>query len=116
VSLEIDLEEIEQRVILRLEGRLDASTSAILEKKLDKLVQEKHHQLLLDFSGIDYMSSAGLRLLLSFSKKLHSLKGSLALFSLSSEVEEIVKMAGFDRILLLFANEKEALQHRTNTK
>lgn len=112
MSLHIELEEIEDRIMLRLEGRLDAATAPILEKKVQKLIDEKRHILLLDFSNIDYLSSAGLRFLLSATKKLHSLKGSLVLFSLTPEVEEIVKMAGFDRILLIFSNEKDALQQR----
>lgn len=116
MSLEIDLEEIENRIILRLFGRIDAATSSILEKKLQLLFEEKHYDLLLDFSDVDYLSSAGLRLLLSATKKLHSLKGDLVLFSLAAEVEEIVKMAGFDRILHIFASEKEALQHRPRHK
>ena len=116
MSLQIDIEEIEKRIILRLNGRLDAATSPILEKKILKLVEEKRTDLLLDFSNVDYLSSAGLRLLLSSTKKLHSLKGNLVLFSLAAEVEEIIKMAGFDRILHIFADEKEALQHRHPSK
>jgi len=112
LSLKVDLEAIEQKIVLRLEGRIDAATSPLLERQMERLIQEKHHHLLLDLNQVDYLSSAGLRLLLSMSKKLQSLKGFLILFSLAAEVEEIVKMAGFDRVLLLFANEKDALQYR----
>lgn len=116
MSLQIDLEEIEQRIILRLDGKVDAATCPILEKKISKLIEEKRYDLLLDFSNVDYLSSAGLRLLLSATKKLHTLKGDLVIFSLAPEVEEIVKMAGFDRILHVFTDEKEALQHRQHRK
>ena len=70
--------------------------------------------MLLDFSGVDYLSSAGLRTLLSASQKLKSKKGMLVLFSLSGEVEEIIKMAGFERVLHICSSEKEALQFRKN--
>lgn len=110
VGLRIELEEIEHRVILRLDGRLDAAASPILERKISSLIDEDHYYLLLDFSRIDYLSSAGMRVLLSSTKKLMSKKGALVLFSLSEEVSEVIKMAGFDKILRIFSSEKEALQ------
>lgn len=74
VGLSIELEEIEHRVILRLDGRIDAASAPILERKLNSLVEEDHLYLLLDFSRVDYLSSAGMRVLLSVSKKTASKK------------------------------------------
>ena len=110
VGLRIGLEEIEQRVILRLDGRLDAATAPILDRKLISLVEEHHVRLLLDFTHVDYLSSAGLRVLLSISKKAKAQKGFLVLFALQEGVLDIVKMAGFDKIFHISLNEKEALQ------
>lgn len=110
LDLLITLEEIDQKVVLRLEGRLDASSTPLLERKLEALIEEKHKMLLLDFGRIEYLSSAGLRLLLSMTKKLKAKEGAFILFSLTDEVSEVVKMAGFDRILHICPNEKEALQ------
>ena len=112
IGLQITLEKVDQVVILRVDGRLDAATSPILERKINSLIDEHHMQLALDFYRVDYLSSAGMRVLLSESKKLHAKKGSLLLFSLNDEVEEILKMAGFDRILHIFPTEKEALQFK----
>ena len=107
VSLNI-LEEIkDDKVILRLEGRLDASSSPILEGKLNELVGKKKN-LLVDFSKVDYLSSAGMRLLLASTKKMKSAQGKLIFFSISDEVMEIIKMAGFERILNICTNEQEA--------
>ena len=110
LGLQIELEEIEHVVILRIDGRLDASTAPILERKIDFLINESHLKIALDFSHIDYLSSAGMRVLLSESKKMHNKQGKLVLFSINSDVEEILKMAGFDRILNVFPTQKEALQ------
>ncbi len=111
LGLHISLEEIDQKIILRLEGRIDAATSSILEKKIQTLIDEKRVHLLLDFSDVDYLSSAGMRVLLAALKKIKAKHGVFALFSLSDDVNEIVRLAGFDKILHLFPNEKEALQH-----
>ena len=108
--LRIELEEIENRVVLRVNGRLDAASAPLLERKINSLIDEGHHRLILDFSQVDYLSSAGMRILLSSTKLLKAKKGSLILFSVAAEVEEIIKMAGFDKILHICSTEKEALQ------
>ncbi|HEY4254921.1 MAG TPA: STAS domain-containing protein [Chlamydiales bacterium] len=109
VGLRIVLEEIDRKLVLRLEGRVDGATAPILERKLVHLLEENHLQLLLDFTQVDYLSSAGMRVLLSTTKKLKAKKGHLILFSLTEEVAEIVRLAGFDKILHLCSSEKEAL-------
>jgi anti-sigma B factor antagonist/stage II sporulation protein AA (anti-sigma F factor antagonist) len=111
-GLQIDLEEIEERILLRLEGRIDAISAPTLEKKLRQLIDEQRLFLLLDLTQVDYVSSAGLRVLLAMSKKVHGKQGYLVLFSLQEEVAAIFKMAGFDRILSICQNETEALQFR----
>lgn len=110
VGFHVTLEEIEHRVILRLEGRLDAASAPLLEQRINPLIQEGHHRLLLDFSRVDYLSSAGLRVLLAAAKKLAAKKGDLILFSLGEEVLEVIKMAGFQKILRILPSEKEAIQ------
>ncbi len=110
MRLNIELEEIPPKIVLRIEGRLDAPSSPTLEKKIHSLLEEDHLFLVLDFSQIDYLSSAGMRLLLSTTKKLKAKGGSLALFSIVEEVMEIIKLAGFEKILNIFKTEQEALQ------
>ena len=111
ISLHIDLEEIDKKMILRLDGRLDAATIPILERKINSLSDEKHNLIYLDFLRVDYLSSAGMRLLLSASKKLKTKKGALVIFSIGEEVMEIIKLAGFEKILLIFETEQDATQY-----
>ncbi len=115
MGLEIEMDEVDKKVILRLDGRLDAISAPLLEKKMNNLLQEGHKELILDFSKVDYLSSAGMRLLLSATKKWKAMKGHLVLFSIQEDVMEILKMAGFERVLTIFNVEQEALQffHRS---
>jgi anti-sigma B factor antagonist/stage II sporulation protein AA (anti-sigma F factor antagonist) len=76
------------------------------------LIDEKYLHLLLDFTQVDYLSSAGMRVLLQVSKKLKEKKGFLLVFSASDDVAEIIRMAGFDKVLHLTSTEKDALQYR----
>jgi anti-anti-sigma factor len=110
MGLEIEMQEIDKRIVLRLDGRIDAITSPVLEKKMASLIEDGHKDLILDFSKVDYLSSAGMRLLLSVTKKLKAMKGRLVIFSVQEDVLEIIKMAGFERVLTLCNLEQEALQ------
>jgi len=110
VGLTMNVDEIDKKIVVRLEGRIDAATAPLLERKLNHLLEGKHHHVLLDFTQVEYMSSAGMRVLLSTTKKLKAHKGHLVLFALTEEVAEIVRLAGFDKILHLCSSEKEALQ------
>ena len=109
-GLDIKVEYVEKKIILRLTGRLDASSSPILERTLEELLKKGHNLIILDFTSLDYLSSAGMRLLLSYTKKLHIANGGLHCCSMSGEVMEIIKMAGFEKILRIFHSEKAALQ------
>ncbi|NGX33791.1 MAG: putative anti-sigma factor antagonist BtrV [Candidatus Anoxychlamydiales bacterium] len=109
LGLEIKAEEIDRIVILRLLGRLDASSSSFLQNRLNVLLKDGRDTVLLDFSNIDYLSSAGLRVLLSFTKKYKESKKRVSIFSVTEDVMDIIKLTGFDKILDIYKNEKEAI-------
>jgi anti-anti-sigma factor len=110
LGLDVALEKMDDKIILRLDGRIDTVTSSILEKKINSLVEDSHKLLVLDFNSVDYLSSAGMRLLLSVTKKLKNSGGSLVTFAINDDVMEIIKMAGFDKILNICSIEEEALR------
>ena len=97
-------------LILKMSGRLDAVSSPAVERKIFDYLDHDKHKLLLDFSGIDYLSSAGLRMLLSVTKKIRSLSGKLILYSITANVMEILKMSGFDHVLDIALTEEEGVR------
>ncbi len=99
----------EDLLILRLNGRLDAVSSPNAEKKVFDYLNAGHSKLLLDLGGVDYLSSAGMRMLLSVSKKLRSISGRVVLFSVIPNVMDILKMSGFDHVLDIALTEEDAL-------
>ena len=96
-------------LILRFSGRLDAVTTPQIEKQVCQFIEQGQHKLLLDFSGVDYISSAGMRMLLATTKKLKSLSGQMILCSTNANVMDVFKMSGFDHVLQISPNENEAL-------
>lgn len=109
--MEVSVEEKNEVVVVRPEGRLDAASAPQLEQQLQSIIEQGHFKIVLNLAGVEYLSSAGMRLMLSISKKLKNLEGKIAICSLSDEVMEVVKMAGFHQVLAFYPNEEESLTH-----
>ena len=82
---------------ISLEGRLDATTSPSLEKELNDILPSVD-SLVFDFSKLDYISSAGLRVLLA-AHKVMSRKGGMKLVHVNEIVQEVFDVTGFADIL-----------------
>ena len=97
-------------LVLRISGRLDAVSSPTAERKVFDYINKGQQKLLIDFSGVDYLSSAGMRMLLSVSKKLKTLAGKLVLCSVTLNVMDVLKMSGFDHVLEIAMTEEDGLR------
>ena len=82
-----------------LEGRLDTTTSPQLEAELKQSVSGMK-ELIFDFSGVEYISSAGLRVLLA-AQKVMNRQGSMKLTGVNDNVLEVFEITGFIDILTL---------------
>ena len=109
--MEIELTEEYQgsALIVKITGRLDAISAPQVDKKVSGLIDMENKYILMDFSGVDYLSSAGMRLLLSATKRLKSQNGKFIICNINDDVLEVLKMAGFDRILSLAGTRESAL-------
>ncbi|MBM4124275.1 MAG: STAS domain-containing protein [Nitrospira sp.] len=97
-------------VVLTLKGRLDASTAGRLEEKLLALIDGGEKQFVGNFLELDYISSAGLRVLLMAAKRLKSGSGKIVLSSLKDHIREVFEIAGFVTIFPIFDMEDEAVK------
>lgn len=96
-------------LVLYLSGRLDALSSPPVEHKVFDFINQGEHKIILDFSDIDYLSSAGMRMLLAVTKKLKSFEGKMVICNISTNVMDILKMSGFDHVLEIANSEENAL-------
>ena len=88
-----------QSAVVSLEGRLDTVTAPELEKALQEIMPELT-ELTLDFAALDYISSAGLRVLLSTQKVMNK-QGKMTLTNVNEAVMEIFEVTGFTDILTI---------------
>jgi anti-anti-sigma factor len=101
----------DKATVLVVEGRIDSGTSAELEKKLIALIETGGvKDIAMDFSAMDYISSAGLRVLLMAAKKAGKLGGKVVLAGLSANVKEVFDISGFSNIFSIFASQEEAVK------
>ena len=97
--MNINIEKVDNSTIFKLEGRLDTVTAPELEQVINN-EGEAIENLVLDFGGINYISSAGLRVLLGTQKKMNA-QGSMELINVSEDVMDILEMTGFADILVI---------------
>jgi len=95
--------------VISVSGRLDAITYQEFEEKILAVFNEEKKGLIIDFSKVDYVSSAGLRAMLRAVKKKKETRGALALFGLNANITELFKIAGFYPLFEIFSTEQEAV-------
>lgn len=97
-------------VVLSLRGRLDSNTSDEFEKMLLEKVHGGDSRFVLDFEELDYISSAGLRVLLKATKELKKSSGHLCLCSIRDYIREVFDMSGFSSFLPIHSDVQESLK------
>lgn len=98
----------ENIVVLAVRGRLDSNSAGSLEDTLCERMQASP-ALIVDFGEVQYVSSAGLRVLLKAAKIARSCSHTLALCALSAHVREVFDVSGFSSIFQIHENRSQAL-------
>ena len=88
----------DKELVLAVEGRVDTITSQVLEKEINDEFGN-FNSLILDFSALEYISSAGLRVLIGTQKKLKNEDIPMVIKNVNDAIKEIFRMSGFDKIL-----------------
>jgi len=95
--------------VVRLSGNLDTNSSTLTQDALNELIDAGSSKLLVNFKEVDFVSSAGLRVLLSVAKRLGS-TGTLRVSNLNETVNDVFEISGFSTILNVHPTEEAALQ------
>jgi anti-sigma B factor antagonist len=107
--MNISSREVGNAILVMVEGHLDTNTSPDAQNYLDRLVESGTQKILISFEKTNYISSAGLRVVLATAKLLNKSGGDLRLCNLSSTVRDVFEISGFTTILNVFDSEKEAI-------
>lgn len=96
--------------VVQIEGRLDTTNYSELETQLSALLEKNEVNILLDLSGLEYVSSSGLRIFLMFLKKIKAANGRFMLSGMSKDILEVFEISGFVNIFEIFENQDAALK------
>ena len=98
------------RFIVTVKGRMDAVTAPEFEKRMGEWIDAGEIQFVVDFGGLDYISSAGLRSILTIAKNLKMKEGQMVLCTLRDTVKEVFEISGFSTIIPVCESIDEALK------
>ncbi|RME89895.1 MAG: anti-sigma factor antagonist [Candidatus Hydrogenedentota bacterium] len=113
VSLEVHKEDLGNVLIYHLIGELDAYTSDSFEKEVSSTINEKARTYVLDLSGLDFISSTGIGLIVGLREQLKEKNLDLKLAEAQESVKRIFEIVGLDEIFVFYNTVEEAIQQMT---
>ena len=112
-ELEISAREAKENKsvsIIALKGAVDGYTLPKFEEETNNLLNAKRYKLIIDCKDLNFISSAGVGVLIVLHSKLVSQNGDIKLVNMSPEVYEIFRLLGFSNVFRILNNEREALE------
>lgn len=110
--MKLDSKEMDNLLLINVDGRIDFSNTQEFEDALLPLVEKvngENAKVLIDLSGVPYMSSAGLRVLMLAAKKLRRKESDIVIAALSPMLQEVFRISRFDKIFKIFSSVQDAL-------
>ena len=111
--MEFSSQQFADVTLMKVEGRIDHKTAKDFENALkpylDACIAGEYQKILIDLGGVDFMTSAGLRVLMIGAKTCGEQKGEIVVASLQPIIEEIFKITRFDLVLKTFPTVKSGL-------
>jgi anti-sigma B factor antagonist len=107
--VQIDIVKENDFTILNINGEVDASSSIQLDESLGSIVSNGDPKILIDCGGLNYISSAGLGVFMSYIEDVKTKNIKMALFGLNDKVMNVFEILGLDQLLTIVNTKKEAV-------
>lgn len=108
--LTIETHKEDNHDLMVIQGEIDASNSVILDQKMKELTESGSKSILVDGSGLEYISSAGLGVFMSYLEDFQEEGITLKIFALSQRVFEVFKILGLDQLIDIYESKEAALE------
>ena len=106
-SREVDGQPVQ---IVRVEGYLDSSTFPQLQDRLSEFISEKNYRFVIDVEELNYISSAGLGVLMGMLQEVREHEGDLKMANMSTKIRNVFDMLGFSRLLRIYDSVDQAVE------
>jgi len=107
--MELREEQVSGVIALAVKGRLDSTTAPLFGQKLEEIVVAPKSRLVVDFGNLEYMSSAGFRVLLVAAKRAEEVGTRLVLCGLSPKVRQLFDLGGFLDLFTIVRSRDDAI-------
>lgn len=107
--MQIETRKVYDVLVVDMNGRLDSRTVGDAGDRMVAIAQGSDRNVVLNFGKVDFLTSAGLRIILRAAKLLQTNHGNLTICCASGIVKEALETAGFDSLLRMFDSEKDAV-------
>jgi anti-anti-sigma factor len=109
LEMQIETRKVYDTLVVEMSGRLDSRTAGDAGDRMVAIAQGTDRRVVLNLEKLQYVSSAGLRVILQAAKLLQAKHGKLTICSAGGSVTTVLETAGFDSLLNIYATEKEAV-------
>ena len=94
--------------VIKISGDVDASSSIFLDEAISEAIGNGQNKILIDCQELEYISSAGLGVFMSYIEEVNAKQISMIIFGLSEKVENVFKVLGLDQLLKIVDTEESA--------
>jgi len=107
--MELNILQHDKTIIAEIHGRIDGMTAQEFQDRVIKATPDDGGAFVCDFSGVSYISSAGLRAVLIIAKRLARQGGLFSICGQRGPVAEVFRLSGFEKIVTMYATRENAL-------
>ncbi|MDD1682820.1 MAG: STAS domain-containing protein [Methanoregula sp.] len=107
----LEISTIHGTTVITLTRRFDTDSAPLIDNELKPVLKQHPERVLFDFSKTEYISSAGIRVLLKATHAIKDSGGTIAFSSLCDQVEYILEIAGFTKVFTIYKTREKALKH-----
>lgn len=107
--MEISLKQYKRVAVITVTGRIDSATASELESTIQSVIDKGHKQLILDLAAVDFLSSSGLRVMVTTLKNLRKVGGEVCIAQPSERVASSLSIAGLDTLFHSFESREAAV-------
>lgn len=109
-EFKLNLKSFDDVNIIELKGYLDAHTAPVLEKTISDLIGDNKYKIVVNFSELDYISSAGLGVFMSFIENVRNNGGDIKFSAMSDKIYNIFDLIGFPLIYEFYKSDEQAIE------
>jgi anti-sigma B factor antagonist len=107
--MEVSVKSLKRVDVVKVAGRVDSNSAPEFEKALKDLWEADRNQIVLDLEDVDYLSSAGLRVMVTALKQVKKSSGDLRVAAPSTRVSEVLHLAGLNSIFQIYPTQLDAV-------